>query len=314
MFDWLIIAAIAQIIFAFVAILDKYIVTSKTVLHPFSYAFYVCMLSGSAILIFLAGPIPLPFGIQAPRFSDLVFPTPEIFALALVTGLLMYIALVNMYEAFSKADTSDVVPVIAAISAFGTLALEFLFLSGSYSTENLIGMVLLIAGTLLVSQLRFDLEVFIHSLVSGLSFSIYYALIKHVFNIVNFDTGFLYTRLGMMFAAILVICIPAYRKRIFRKLKKKEVSVKKATSYVVAIKTVAGIASIMSLKAIQLGSVAVVQAMAGLQFLILILFSALFGKRTSINFGENDNDLSLIVHKIVAAVVISAGLFYTFMS
>jgi drug/metabolite transporter (DMT)-like permease len=282
-------------------------------LHPFSYAFYVCILSGAAVLVFLAGPLPLPFGIEAPRFGDLVPPTPEIFALSLVTGLLMYIALVNMYEAFSKADTSDVVPVVAAIGAFGTLALEFFFLDGVYTTENLIGMILLIAGTALVSQLRFDLEVFIHTVIAGLSFSIYYALIKHIFNIVNFDTGFLYTRLGVMLAAILVICIPAYRKRIFRKLKKKRVSVKKATSYVVAIKTIAGIASILSLKAIQLGSVAVVQALAGLQFLILIIFSGVFGKITPVEFGENDNDLSMIVHKIVAAVVISAGLFYTFM-
>ena len=313
MFDWLIIAAIAQFIFALVAILDKYIVTSKTVLHPFSYAFYISILSGSAILVFFAGPIPLPFGIEAPSLSNLMFPTPEIFALSLVTGLLMYIALVNMYEAFSKADTSDVVPVIAAIGAFGTLALEFLFLDGTYTTENLIGMVLLIAGTLLVSQMRFNLQVFFHSLISGICFSVYYALIKYIFELVNFDTGFLYTRLGLMLAAILVVCIPTYRRRIFRKLKNKNVSTKKATSYVIGVKTVAGIASIMTLKAIQLGSVAVVQAMAGLQFLVLIIFSAFFGKTTHKSFGENDNNLNIIVHKIVAAVVISAGLFYTFM-
>jgi uncharacterized membrane protein len=106
---------------------------------------------------------------------------------------------------------------------------------------------------------------------------------------------------------------PVYRRRIFRKLKNKKVNKRKASSYVILIKIVAGIAGIMTLKAIQLGSVAVVQAMAGLQFLVLILFSALFGKITPHEFGENENDLSLIIHKIVAAVVISAGLFYTFM-
>jgi drug/metabolite transporter (DMT)-like permease len=313
MFNWLIIAALAQVILAFVALMDKFVVTSKTVLHPFSYAFYVCILSGLAVLVFLLGPVTLPFGIQAPQFSYLVFPTPEIFSLSLVTGLLMYIALVNMYEAFSKADTSDVVPVVASIGAFGTLILEYLLLGGQYTPENLIGIVLLIAGTLLVSQLRFNLEVFVHTLIAGLGFSVYYALIKYIFSVVNFDTGFLYTRLGVMFAAILVVLIPTYRRRIFRKLKNKKVSTKKATSYVIAIKVVAGIASIMTLKAIQLGSVAVVQALSGLQFLILILFSALFGKVTPAEFGENDNDLNLIIHKIVAAVVISAGLFYTFM-
>jgi drug/metabolite transporter (DMT)-like permease len=313
MFNWLIIAAIAQIIFAVVAILDKYVVTSKTVLHPFSYAFYVSILSGLAILVFLGSPIPLPFGIETPQFSDLVTPTVELASLSLVAGLLMFIALVNLYEALSKADASDVVPVVSALGAIGTLALEYLFLDGVYTIENVIGMVLLICGTLLVSQVRFNLQVFSHALISGIGFSIYYALVKHIFNIVNFDTGFLYTRLGVMLAALLVICIPVYRKRIFRKLKNKTISSKKASSYVLGIKTVAGLASILSLKAIQLGSVAVVQAMSGLQFLVLIIFSGLFGKRTSASFGENEISLNVLVHKIVAAVVISAGLFYTFM-
>jgi drug/metabolite transporter (DMT)-like permease len=313
MFNWLIIAAVAQLIFAIVAIMDKYMVTSKTVLHPFSYAFYVSILSGLAVLVFLAGPIPLPFGIEAPSFSDLAAPTFELFFLSLAAGMLMFIALVNLYEALSKADASDVVPVISALGAMGTLALEYLFLGGVYTTENIIGIVLLISGTLLVSQIRFNLKVFSHALISGVGFSIYYALIKHIFNIVNFDTGFLYTRLGVALAALLVICIPVYRKRIFRKLNDKSVSSKKASSYVLGIKAVAGLASIMSLKAIQLGSVAVVQAMSGLQFLVLIIFSGVFGRKTSTSFGENEISLNIFVHKVAAAIVISAGLFYTFM-
>ena len=313
MFNWLVIAAIAQLIFAVVAIMDKYVVTSKTVLHPFSYAFYVSILSGLVILVFLAGPIPLPFGIEAPNFSNLTAPTFELFYLSLAAGILMFTALVNLYEALSKADASDVVPVVSALGATGTLALEYLFLGGIYTTENIIGMVLLISGTLLVSQIRFNLEVFVHTLISGIGFSIYYALVKHIFNIVNFDTGFLYTRLGVALAALLVICIPVYRKRIFRKLKNKTISSKKASSYVLGIKAVAGLASIMSLKAIQLGSVAIVQAMSGLQFLVLIIFSGVFGRKTSKNFGENEISFNVFIHKMVAAIVISAGLFYTFM-
>lgn len=310
---WILLAIGAQVINAIVAILDKYIVTSKTVLHPFSYAFYVSILSGLTVLVFFLGFFDLPFGIVAPSFLNLEVPSLKIVYLCFVTGLVMYIALVNLFEAFSKSDASDVVPVVSAVAAVGTLAIEALLLGGSYTDVNLAGFVLLVVGTLLVSNLRFSLEVVWHTVLSGFSFALYYGFIKYIFDEINFDSGFLYTRITIALAALLVITIPVYRKRIFRKLKDKEVKKSKATSYVLGIKILAGIASIMTLKAVQLGSVAVVQAMAGVQFLILIIFGTCLGRFTPRSFGENDLTISDFVHKIAAAIIISVGLFYTFL-
>lgn len=310
---WIWLAVIAQIIYAVVSILDKSLVTSKTILHPFSYAFYVSILSTLSVFIFFLSWVPIPFGLDLPSFTNLVVPTFSLIVLCLVSGLLMFIALVNLYEAFSKSDASDVVPVVSSIGAVGILVLEFWLLSERYSIYTLTGILLLIAGTFLVSNFRFNKEVILHTLYSGLAFAFYYTLIKIIFGFVNFDSGFLYSRLGLVSAGLIVIMIPSYRRRIFRKLDNKKVKKLQAGAYVLGLKALAGVASIMTLKAIELGSVAVVQSLAGVQFLVLIFFSVGLGNLTPNYFGENDLKPAEIFHKVIAACVIATGLYFAFM-
>ena len=52
MSQWIILVVIAQFINAFVAIIDKYLVSSKRVGEPVVYAFYVSILSALSIIIF----------------------------------------------------------------------------------------------------------------------------------------------------------------------------------------------------------------------------------------------------------------------
>lgn len=308
---WLLLAIGAQIINAVVAILDKYVVTSKTVLHPFSYAFYVSILSSLSVFVFFFDWVKLPRGIMIPSFDNLVKPDAVLIGFCLLSGFLMFIALVNLYEAFSKTDASDAVPVVTSIAAIGTILFEYIFLHDSFSEDKLIGFFLLALGTVLVSHLKFDKVLILHTMLSGFAFAAYYALTKHIFDLTNFDSGFLYTRIGLVVAALVIITLPRYRRRIFRKLRNRVVPKHKASAYVLGIKMMAGLASIMTLKAVQLGSVAIVQAIGGVQFLFLIIFSALFGRVTHIHFGENGGMLE-ILHKGIAAAIIAAGLFFIF--
>lgn len=309
---WIWLAILAQVINAILAVFDKSLVTEKTVLHPFSYAFYVSILSSLSFLVFFAGNFNLPFGLEIPKFSNLTMPSFYVIGLCLLTGLTMFIALVNLYEALSKSDASDVVPVVSSIGAIVTLIFEFMFLGGRYEIVNIFGMLLLIGGTFLVSNYRFTKDVFFHTVVSGFSFASYYVLIKLIFNIVNFDSGFLYSRLGLVAAALIIILIPQYRKRIFRKLEGRKVSKGRISIIVLALKGVSGIASILTLKAIDLGSVAMVQALAGTQFLTLIIFSFLFGWLTPSYFGEKNLEVSDYATKVLAASIITIGLYFSF--
>ncbi len=307
---WLAIGA--QIIYAVVSIIDKSLVTAKTILHPFSYAFYVSILSALSVLVFFFSWLSLPFGLEMPAFGNLIVPNLKIIFLCLLSGLMMFIALVNLYEAFSKSDASDVVPVVSSVGAIGALILEFWLLSEVYNLSTLAGILLLVSGTFLVSNYRFSKDVILYTLYSGIAFASYYAIIKLIFGSINFDSGFLYTRLGLVLVALIIILIPKYRKRIFRKLKNKKVKKLRAGAYVLGLKSLAGLASIMTLKAIDLGSVAVVQALAGTQFLVLILFSIGLGPITPNYFGENNLKPAEIFHKLIAATIIATGLYFSF--
>ncbi len=310
---WILLAVAAQIIFAIATIFDKAVVTSKKILHPFSYAFYVCILSALSIVVFFLDWLPLPMGIETPSVTDLFFPTWQIILFSLLVGYIFFIALVNLYEALSKSDASDVSPVVASFGALSTLSLEFYLLNARYSLLTIFGILLLVFGTFLISNLRLKKEVIFHTVVSGIAFGAYYTLIKYIFILTNFDTGFLYTRLGIAIAALSIIILPPYRRRIFRKLNNDKGNTKKAVYYIMAIKIISGIASLMTLKSIQMGSAAVVQALSGVQFMVLVLFSILLGGKTPDFFGENENNYWLIAHKILASIIISFGLYLIFL-
>ncbi len=310
---WLLLAVGAQIIYAVVAIFDKYIVTSKKILKPISYAFYISILSAFSVVIFLLSWIKLPFSdLQIPSFYNLTSPSILVLVMSLLSGFAMFQALFYLFKSLSRADTSDVVPVIGAVSAMVTLVLEFLFLDCSFTENTLIGFGLLLIGTLLVSSLRFKLSVFLMVITSGSLFAIYYTAIKFIFNLTNFDTGFLYSRFGLAIAALLILLLPKTRKAIFENPSKTPKRKRKAGVYVLLNKTFSGIASIMTLKAVELGSVAIVQALSGVQFIFLILFSVTFGRVTPYEFGENVT-IKDVMQKVLAVFVIIFGLFFMFL-
>lgn len=309
---WLVLAVLAQLVHACVAIFDKYVVTSKEVLRPLSYAYYISVMSSLTLLVFFFGWVPLPFeNLAVPSFLNLEIPDGRVIVLSLLSGLAMFQALFYLFKSLSKADASDVMPVVGAISAITTLAFEYLFLGSSFSDNTLIGFFLLMAGIFLISTLRFSVNMALMTLASGSLFAVYYVLVKIVFNFVNFDSGFLYTRLGLVAAALIILAFPNSRAAIFDKKMEKPKTRFKAASIVLINKTVSGIASIMTLKAVQLGSVAIVQAMAGVQFLFLFIFSAMFGRITSSYFGE-DVTLRDLIQKGIAVFIIVVGLSFVF--
>jgi hypothetical protein len=73
----------------------------------------------------------------------------------------------------------------------------------------------------------------------------------------------------------------------------------------------AGLASIIVLKAIELGDVSMVQALGGIQYLILLGFSACCGRITHREWGENVNTRD-VLQKTFSVVLIVLGLFVLF--
>lgn len=311
MHTWILLAVVAQFFNAFVAILDKYIVTHKRLLpEPFVYAFYTCVLSGAAIVIYTFGALPSPLeGVSFPDIRNVHFPTLEVLGLSILSAYTFFYALVSMFKALQQADASDVVPVVGAVTAVVSFALAFFFLDAPLSSNFLAGVALLALGALLASHFRFSRKTAFRCSLSGVFFAFHYVVIKELFNTTSFDDGFFWSRAGFAIFAVSLLLIPTYGKRIFVHTRAARTRV---GALVLGNKIIAGIASVLVLKATELGDVSVVQALGALQFLFIFIFGVTIGPYTPIAYGENVHSMKVFLHKATFVGVIILGFWVLF--
>jgi drug/metabolite transporter (DMT)-like permease len=303
---WLLLAAGGQFLNAIVAILDKYIVCDEGGLpRPFVYAFYSCLLAGFWILVYVLGFIPGLDSLGFPQLGNVESPSIQVVAMSFLAAYTFFMALVSLYDALKRADASDVLPVIGAVSAISTFGMAYLFLDIRPAPNFIWGIALLSTGTLLVSQGRFKWLTVINTVHSGLFFALHFITMKGLFLETSFDDGFFWSRVCFVLFALSLLLVPAYWEKITQQTK---TTTKKTGLIVLFTKVLAGIAAFMLLKATDLGDVAVVQALDGLKFVFILILSIFVGKYIPVCAGENDHDTGTIVRKALYVAVISIGL------
>ena len=308
---WIFLAIVAQFFNAIVSLVDKYIVSSKHILpQPFVYAFYVCLLSGGAIAVYALGTMPMSIGsISFPNIHNVHFPTLEVVGLSMLAAYTFFYALVSLFNALQQSDASDVVPVVGALTAIGSYALAYLFLGTKLSPNFLLGVLLLALGTALVSHFRFSWVGALSSVYAGVFFALHYVVMKGLFNLTSFDDGFFWSRMGFVVFALSLLLIPKYGSRIWTQTK---ATGTRAGTLVLANKIIAGLASVLVLRAIELGDVSVVQALGGLQYIFIFIFGVIWGPVTPIAYGENIRSPKVLLHKALFIAIITLGFFVLF--
>ncbi len=311
MASWLILAVAAQFFGALVALLDKYIVTNERALpRPFVYAFATCLFSGASILVFLLSSIPIPLPeVDFPSFANVEPPSLTVLAFSFLAAYTFFGALVSMFTALRTSDASDVVPVVGAVSALSTFAFGYFFLGASLTPNFLAGVLLLAVGTFFVSHLRFTWKTALLTIHAGIFFAFHYVTFKGLLSVTSFDNAFFWSRIGFVGFALTLLLIPEY----FEKIMKQTASTgKRGGALVIFNKVLAGIASILILKATALGDAAVVQALGGLQFVFILILGLLFSSRMHKDLGEKHTTVMEVVHKAVFVSIITLGFFVLF--
>ncbi len=308
---WIALVCIGQFLNAIVALVDKYIVTSTTVVfRPLAYAFWLSVLSAGSIVIFLFGWVDLPIdGLDIPSFTRVHAPSLLVAALALAAGYAFFTALLSFFTALKQADASDVVPVVGGLCALFTLLLSYALLDTRLSSNFAIGFLLLVAGTVFVSRFRFSWHTMLSCAHAGLMFGVHYVALKGLFNATNFDTAFFWSRLAIVAVALSMLLIPEYYEKIIARTREAR---PRDGAIVFGNKLLAGLASLLVLKAIEHGDVSLVQALGGLQYLFLLVVSVALGKRLAADFGENVTTED-IVHKAISIPLIAGGFFLLFL-
>lgn len=260
---WLLLAIFAQFLFAVTVLIDKHVVVRVAHIgRPIVYTFVVSILSGFVIVI-------APFGLVS-------LPSADTLRLSVLYAVSFAGALFFLYSSLRVARASDVAPVVGAVSTMTTLLLAGFFIEGDISASIIPPIVLLAGGTALISHFHFSYRAFGRVALSGLLFGLSVFVAKLVFIGTPFLDGFFWTRAMGVFVALSLFVVPSWRNAIFYGGKH---SSSGGRALVIGNKFVGGTASILTAYAISLGSVSVVNALAGLQFVFLFIFALFFADR-----------------------------------
>ncbi len=266
MINSLIFAFFGYAVLAVVAVMDKSILT-KSLKHPAVYAFYSTIFSVVAFVF-------LPF-VGFPQGVDYIW--------AILSGVCFGLGIWTMFIAFRHSEASHLSPFLGAVIAVCSLGLSYIIFGASLSLIQTIGVIFLISASFLLSFEKskehqgFHVG-FVWAILSAILFSLSHVLAKYIYINYSFFEGLVWTRGSVSFVGLFFLLIPVFSKQIFyRKLvrpedqpeqKKKRIgSVKK-----VAINKVLGIVSVLLIQySISIGNVAVVNALAGIQYVLMFI-------------------------------------------
>jgi len=297
--NWLLIAIIAHFLFALVFITDKFLL-SKTVLKPIGYAFYTGLLQIFVLVL-------IPFGFVVPSSVQIV--------VSFVTGASFTLAVLFLYKAIQMGRVSKIIPVIGGAVPIFTLILTYLFLEERLALSQLIAFLLLVIGGVIMlwpKKYRPGLEISKVPLTKRLTVAIpaaflmasSFVLTKFIFTYQPFISGFIWIRIGGFLMAILLFLWPRNRQIILETAKTIKI---KTVGLFFSNKGLAALAFILLNYAIYLGSVTLVNALQGVQYVFLLVLAIIL----SIKFPQilrEQISREVIIQKIIAILFISFGL------
>lgn len=290
MATWFLLAIAAQFLSAVTVTIDKFLVSRSVQMgKPLVLTFYIAVLSSFVLVL-------VPFGVSLPtQFAALA---------AIGSGIAFVTALYFQFAAFQHTRVSDAAPVIGAVSVLTTLALAYFWIDGDVSSAMLVPILFLILGIGIISRMHFAVHALRNALIAGLGFGCMFFCAKLVFNELDFMNGFFWTRMASVGVALTLLVHPAARAAILHGARR---SSGQAKGLLVVTKVVGSSAGVLTALAVSLGSVSVVNALSGIQFVFLFFFALLFTAYIP-RLKENSAEGHGGWHTLVGVISIAAGL------
>lgn len=313
--SWILIAIISYLLLALVNLTDKFMVDNVVKSSRF-YVFLVCSLG--ALIIFLA-----------PWF--LVWPGYPIFFLNFLVGIVFAIAQFFLYESLRSGSASKSIILIGGSIPFLTFLWSLIFLGEQFSGRQLLGSGLLLVGIFLIAflprkkhfwekiLLKFksdnkSVDNLKYIFLASLFYSIFFVLSKYAYSLQSFWSAFIWVRIGsLLFVLGLLLFLSSWRQeilpRIFQRKKMTKKSNWKIKSFFLFNQGLGSLSFILQNYAIFLGSVAIVNALQGVQYGALLVFGLIFAPFFPKSMRE-DFSLKILIFKILAISIISTGLYF----
>lgn len=304
--SWIAIAIIAYFFLALVNIGDKLFLSG--------------FIPNAKVYTALIGILSMVLFVLAPW--HLSWPGGELFGVSLLAGAFFVSALLLFFHALQVGEASRVIPFIGGLVPVFTLGFSYLFLPGSaFGLRETYAFVLLIIGTVLIVRMPHKTHWWdkiwerIHpphkgkeiviAVLSSACFAASFVGSKYVYDATPFLNGFLWIRLGS-FLAVLFLLFNTETRRDFGKTLR---DLKSKTGALFVGNQLFGAAGFfLQNVAISLGSVALVNALQGVQYVFVIVLAGLASLKFPKLADEGEISARVIVEKVLAIAIIGGGL------
>lgn len=294
--SWLYFTILAYLVNAVVFIVDKYLLLFH-IPRPFVYAFWVAILSTSAVML-------IPFGVVGQSAGYLW--------IALTSGAAFFIALIFLYQAIKASDISVASTMSGVATAVFSYFLAIPLLGESGGVFGSAAIAMLIVGMLFLG--RTDRKIWSLAVWAGLFFGISFVFMKISFDLSDFINGLFWTRVGFVGAAFAALLFGPFRRDVFSSLRGASPRGTRAEpglgrvrvgAMFIGNKLLAASGFLLLYYAIQLGEVSVVNSLLGFQFLFIFILALLL--RSKIPRIEEHIDRRNLTNKIIGIGFVIAG-------
>ncbi|MCL5878802.1 MAG: EamA family transporter [Deltaproteobacteria bacterium] len=292
---WILFAIIANVLFAVSNLFDKFLI-EKRVRDPL------------ALTVF-GGWIDLLFALIIVLIRGLSITGPLQAGVLLLSGVLVELALIPYFKALSLEDASRISPLFQSMPVF-VLLLSSVFLRETLTHRQLLGFLLILSGSFIVSMHKTDAGIFkIRKafwwvLLASILWALPAVMFKFVVIIQTFWDALALEFFGVAIGATILFFL--YKTRVLAQIR----DIGAGTWSILNINELIYIAGrVSNFYAITLGLVSLVAVLGG----TIPLFVFLFGLMLSLWFPgiiKEDITRSSIVTKISSIILVSCGLWF----
>lgn len=294
---WFTIAIISQFANAFATVLDKFLLSKK-----FKFA---------SVLTFWTAVFNL-LGLVFVFWGFNWHPSTLAIAYALGSGVFFAIALQLFYMAMKTGEASHISPLTGGVIPVVSIFASYYLLNERLTFYQIVGVILLVVGVFIISFEKSRKHSGWHigmlwAMIAGIFFAFNYVLARAAYLETTFSTAFVLARIGCFFPVLLLLFLPKVRGEIFTKNKTEKKRAKSGLVILVVNKTLAALYFVGMQFAVSLASATLVNAIAGLQYAILIILVFILSKFFPKFFNEKFTRLE-IAQEAFAIVLIVVGL------
>jgi len=307
--SWVAVALLAYLFLATSNLFDKFLI-DHVINSSKAYAFMACLLGAVVVVV-------------APWF--LSWPGWYLFIWNILLGFVFAVALWSLYEALKRGEAAKTLVLVGGVVPVVSIILSVVFLQETFSTNQWGGLLLLVLGTFfiallpshrsflsrVVKRLKIRQKVgasgLVLALFSGIAYATYFVGSKYAFREQEFISAFIWGRIGAAAFVLLFLFQKKARQEISKFLK---TSSPKKHKFLVLLGQGFGSAGfILQNYAIFLGSVALVDALQGVQYAFILLISAILAFSAPKLLKESFSG-PVILQKSAAVLLIGVGLYF----